>query len=205
MYCKECGNRIDDNSKFCSVCGAKQMNIGKNELSNEEPIRHNQKLNQNNEALIPATALQVFFPLFGFGLSVCIITSFLLYLFLRHEVNDAEEAAWGFFWIMSILVTLINIFSNVPRFKGAQHTLEISNFDLFIEDLSKYITNPTTKSIVEPPHRIDNVIYLKFNNIFFKSANFSLTRIIWNNGKVVIVGPAVVVGKLRKHFRNRTY
>lgn len=38
MFCKSCGNKIDDDSQFCSFCGTKQSEINKPILENTEAI-----------------------------------------------------------------------------------------------------------------------------------------------------------------------
>lgn len=37
MYCKNCGNKLDSNSRFCTSCGAKQ------EIQNLQPNNINSK------------------------------------------------------------------------------------------------------------------------------------------------------------------
>ena len=53
-YCKNCGNEIADNTKFCSVCGASQTD--------------NNSANGGNESLIVATKV--------FAIITCIFSGF---------------------------------------------------------------------------------------------------------------------------------
>lgn len=46
MYCKNCGNKLDSNSKFCPSCGTKLENkINSSEISN---IHNAKSINNNN-------------------------------------------------------------------------------------------------------------------------------------------------------------
>ncbi|MBI9067577.1 MAG: zinc ribbon domain-containing protein [Salinivirgaceae bacterium] len=40
MYCKECGKQIDEDSKFCSFCGAKQTFIESNKVRSITILNH---------------------------------------------------------------------------------------------------------------------------------------------------------------------
>ena len=43
MFCKSCGNKIDDDSQFCSYCGTKQSETNKPAVIDSEHYQENPK------------------------------------------------------------------------------------------------------------------------------------------------------------------
>ena len=48
MYCKNCGNKIDDNSKFCKFCGANLQEVEENNIEGES-FSETQQNNVNSQ------------------------------------------------------------------------------------------------------------------------------------------------------------
>lgn len=62
-YCQHCGSQLDDNSSFCSNCGAKIETFVNPQQYQNQNVDYNQ--NSNSELPIIALVLAFFFPFIG--------------------------------------------------------------------------------------------------------------------------------------------
>lgn len=58
MFCSQCGSKMDDNAKFCTVCGKQVIRPGKNSDRNGQNSRSDSNMHyedtgsQNNNAIL---------------------------------------------------------------------------------------------------------------------------------------------------------
>ncbi len=107
MYCKYCGNKLDNNATFCSTCGKRVAdNV---EFFEEQPIESPQQKELKSE---------LGSKILGFGIAGIVLTFislivFLVFLELVFFLETDEALVFLFFVILSPILGLI--FSSISR------------------------------------------------------------------------------------------
>ncbi len=125
MYCKYCGNQIDDNSKFCKFCGKKLVETQKVNIEFTKPIiienilvyikKQYEKYRLFFKLLMKDEML-IFYPLLAFIFIVWI--TFLTFaiiggiLTLLHISTSSIPDSYGIILVIIITIILFNWFVN---------------------------------------------------------------------------------------------
>ena len=120
MYCSECGNKIDINSKFCSNCG-KEQTFNKEEIKKEEIKKENPKVNLENEK--KSKKATILFTIFRTMLELIIVMG----NFLIHEFTEVQATLGGF-----IAVILISAIVNMLGIMILNKFIKLKQFSQYV-------------------------------------------------------------------------
>lgn len=117
MYCKQCGNELQDGSAFCNKCGTN--------LEEKKNLANSKKFAISKKMIIPIIILTILIPL-----------SYLTYNYVKHQPpkNVSKEVYNGSIqWSSFFEEHKKNNFQNVSQ----------SDLDKFTEFIKKYQNNAT--------------------------------------------------------------
>jgi hypothetical protein len=170
MYCKNCGKEIDNDSKFCSYCGTKQLIIQISEIKNDlsskpEPIIQNVNVSLSfGKPTDKVKSAEVKIDKYDrtykgdsgatIIASILAIISFIIYLTVKFE-NESDQQVYlaivvaiNIVWRILATIWVVNIAKrqNRDNLEWGFFAFFLPNLALFIIGLLKKLNKPSSES-----------------------------------------------------------
>ncbi len=149
MYCQNCGNKVSEDSKFCSICGTKLTSNPRNEEeNNSKTIESFSSINKGNKALMVLNASLKEGLLKSIGCYIIFFDDSIIVFKLSKKIQNEEtkkfqkklkESGTGFFKGSAAMMTFWSNFGDRFYNMTPEEILseEKENFQIQNNDISK--------------------------------------------------------------------